>query len=95
MALSVALAVAFSYPCYLNSHRILSDVPFSLVLWGTLYAALTMLNFINTHNEFDYIVLEPSARHAPAADSLAVWLNRYPGFRATRSGTYVLYSRLK
>jgi len=39
-ALAVALATAFSYPFYVNSHKILTDAPAVALTWATLYAAV-------------------------------------------------------
>ena len=40
LAFTVTVATALSYAFYFNSHRILSDVPFTAMLWATLYCSL-------------------------------------------------------
>ena len=39
MSLVIAAATALSYPFYLDSHRVLSDIPFAAVFWWLLYVA--------------------------------------------------------
>jgi acyl-CoA thioesterase-1 len=39
-ALMVVICCAFSYTFYISSHRILTDAPFALFFWATLYACL-------------------------------------------------------
>jgi hypothetical protein len=40
LSMAIALATAMSYTFYLNSHRILTDVPGALVFWSLIYCVL-------------------------------------------------------
>jgi len=40
LALAVALCTGSSYVFFHNAHRVLTDIPFTLLFWGTLYACL-------------------------------------------------------
>jgi len=43
IALAVTVCTAFSYTFFYNGHRILTDMPFALLFWASLYASIRSL----------------------------------------------------